>query len=663
MDSLEELSATLEAAEAYLGALAAKELPWPAFRDAELVARRHAERLLASGPQDEAVRAPRGEVRSDGEPPLVADIAEAAVLEPDVVDSADPGLGDDDDLVIELTEDESLDLDADLSFELDDGSVGQQPAALSGPDAPLEAMAEDDTPLVDFDDDTPLVDFDDDPVSADESDGSDSLVAFSDDDFVVFDEAADSPPEAESSGEEALVDDLSSLISIDDEPVARVGYIAYDDDGNVVEEDDGGAHESAAPSPEADDLDRFVSWSDEPVAEDESDIAPAPPPGDEEQPDEAAEDTLALDSDFIDTLSDDTRESSSDDDALGVLDAELFVDDGESEPADSLDVLDDELEEAFADEEDPFMADVGDLDRLRRQAAGQSSAASASPDNAGRQASPDAGRPVTAGLYGGPSLPTIREGHEAKPRAAAIQINAAAGTGKVIGLDEEDEPIAIGDVGDYGEDDDEDYEDEDSAGGFRVSLQAHDDDDEYEYVDDDEDDEAASAEPEPVVLAPAEIDPSQAEVDALFERAESAASAGEMQTGADLYSDVIDLDPDHHRAFVGRGRLYLDLGDYTRAMSDFMTAEDLAPTDPEPQIAIGDLYFARKDYRKAISHFNQALEVAPDHAMAFCRRGISHYYRKNYPQGMEDLMRARKLDEDIPNIDTYIAMARKKAKR
>jgi lipoprotein NlpI len=62
-------------------------------------------------------------------------------------------------------------------------------------------------------------------------------------------------------------------------------------------------------------------------------------------------------------------------------------------------------------------------------------------------------------------------------------------------------------------------------------------------------------------------------------------------------------------------------------------------------------------------HFNRALDVAPDHAMAFCRRGISHYYRKNYPQAMEDLMRARQLDEDIPNIATYIKMAENKAKR
>ena len=66
-----------------------------------------------------------------------------------------------------------------------------------------------------------------------------------------------------------------------------------------------------------------------------------------------------------------------------------------------------------------------------------------------------------------------------------------------------------------------------------------------------------------------------------------------MQQGVNLFSDVLDADPDCVEAFVGRGRLYLDLGDYSRAMSDFMTSEDLSPDNPEPQVAIGDLYFAR----------------------------------------------------------------------
>jgi hypothetical protein len=49
--------------------------------------------------------------------------------------------------------------------------------------------------------------------------------------------------------------------------------------------------------------------------------------------------------------------------------------------------------------------------------------------------------------------------------------------------------------------------------------------------------------------------------------------------------------------------------------------------------------------------------------MAFCRRGISHYYRKNYKEAVDDLLRAERLDPEIPNIQTFVSMARKKVKK
>ncbi|MBX2800867.1 MAG: tetratricopeptide repeat protein [Myxococcales bacterium] len=145
--------------------------------------------------------------------------------------------------------------------------------------------------------------------------------------------------------------------------------------------------------------------------------------------------------------------------------------------------------------------------------------------------------------------------------------------------------------------------------------------------------------------------------------AQALANGGDLYGAADLYSDVIDANPDHVAAHIARGRLYLDLGDFARAMSDFTVAEELAADDPEPRVAMGDLYFARKDYVAAIDYYDVALEVLPSHAMAFCRRGMCHYYRKNYPEALQDLEAAERLDAEIPNLMTYVAMARKRAGR
>lgn len=260
---------------------------------------------------------------------------------------------------------------------------------------------------------------------------------------------------------------------------------------------------------------------------------------------------------------------------------------------------------------------------------------------------------VTAGLYGNPAVPTIREGGEPVPKAAAVQLNSDGGGGRMLGLEEESEPIAVGSADDYGEEEAE-YE----GDGLSIHMQEYEEEEEEE---EEEELELELEEPEPVPQAPA--GPTPQEIATAFSAAQAAAEQGQLQEAADMYSDVIDLDPDHVDAHVGRGRLYLDLGDYSRAMSDFMVAEEIDEQNPEPQVAIGDLYFHRKDYRKAIEYFDAALQMSPNHAMAHCRRGISHYYRKNYRDAVVDLEKANKLDSDIPNISSFISMAKRKAKK
>ncbi|MEZ4321187.1 MAG: tetratricopeptide repeat protein [Myxococcota bacterium] len=338
------------------------------------------------------------------------------------------------------------------------------------------------------------------------------------------------------------------------------------------------------------------------------------------------------------------------------------------------------------DEEETFVADLADIEKMKAKMSGSESdrpsvSASASvsaapkaapaprvmaapPPRVAGVAAVQAGGPagVTAGLYGNPAVPTIRDRNAPKPAAAAIQIDdaqqAAASHGGGAGsLLEEEEVLELGSSEDYGE---EEYEGEGDGLSLDVQEYGEEEEEEIEELDDIELEEL---EPEEVPLEPIDDGPSEAELAALVKKAQAAVAEGDMEAGINFFSDVLDSDPDNVDAYVSRGRLYLDYGDYSRAMSDFMHAETLQPENPEPQIAVGDLHFARKDYNRAIDCFNEALKIAPNHAMAFCRRGISHYYRKHYTQALEDLNKAQKLDDDIPNIRTYIAMAKKKVKK
>jgi hypothetical protein len=254
---------------------------------------------------------------------------------------------------------------------------------------------------------------------------------------------------------------------------------------------------------------------------------------------------------------------------------------------------------------------------------------------------------ATTGSRKVPPTPSVRDAGDAR-RGAAIQLNAAGG-GKVLGQEEDDELIEMGEA-------DIDA-DADTGGGFSLQVE------EYEDVEEEiEEDEPEEMEKLPELPPPpaAPKGPDAGEIRQMLDAAIDAARAGDNDRAILLFSDVLDGDPDNVDAHIGRGRVYLDLSDYARAMSDFTVAEDLAPENPEIQVAVGDLYFARKDYRKAVDFYNVALEMAPNYGMAYCRRGISHYYRKNYPEAVDDLVRAQKLDPDIANIATFVSMAKKK---
>ena len=147
-----------------------------------------------------------------------------------------------------------------------------------------------------------------------------------------------------------------------------------------------------------------------------------------------------------------------------------------------------------------------------------------------------------------------------------------------------------------------------------------------------------------------------------LELARGALKEGALSESVRFYSDVIDRDGQHYDAYLERGRVHLDLGDYGRAMSDFTVANDIHPENPNTGIALADLFFARKEYSRAVEFYTDALRELPEHAMAICRRGICHYYKRSFTKALADLENAYRLDKSIPNIATYVVMAKKKVK-
>ncbi|TNE85648.1 MAG: tetratricopeptide repeat protein [Deltaproteobacteria bacterium] len=251
------------------------------------------------------------------------------------------------------------------------------------------------------------------------------------------------------------------------------------------------------------------------------------------------------------------------------------------------------------------------------------------------------------------ATPQVRAASE-RPGAAAIQLGAEGGP-RVM-APEEDEEIAV-----EAAPDEDDY-DFDSEGGFAVNLE----EDEYEEYEEEEEAPASEPEPEPEPKPKAYAPPpgpSPEVIQGFIDRAKHELSEGGLEAAALSFTDALDGDARNGEVRLQRGRIYMDMGDYSRAVSDFLLAEEIFPNSAEPQVLMGELYSHRKDYSKAINYLDIALRLDPRHPMAYYRRGLAHMKTKEYNKAVDDLGRARALDEDLPGIDHFLGQAMKKAGR
>ncbi len=151
-------------------------------------------------------------------------------------------------------------------------------------------------------------------------------------------------------------------------------------------------------------------------------------------------------------------------------------------------------------------------------------------------------------------------------------------------------------------------------------------------------------------------------IERYLQRAAEMRNRRQAAAAMELYSKVLDLDPDNYEAHIGRGVLNLEAKDYKRAVEEFTRAEKIDPSRPASALGLAEVHFHRKQFNKAIRHYTQCLKLDDKLAQAYCNRGLSYYYQKNYKKAFLDLMRAYDIDPDLPNIKKYLKLVRNKVK-
>jgi len=95
------------------------------------------------------------------------------------------------------------------------------------------------------------------------------------------------------------------------------------------------------------------------------------------------------------------------------------------------------------------------------------------------------------------------------------------------------------------------------------------------------------------------------------------------------------LKKERSKASRDLGEAYMSQKAYTRALREFLKAEQLYAKDPFLQNDLGLAYMAKKQYDKAISHFKYALELKPDFSPARNNLGAAHMEKENWEAAIE----------------------------
>jgi tetratricopeptide (TPR) repeat protein len=107
---------------------------------------------------------------------------------------------------------------------------------------------------------------------------------------------------------------------------------------------------------------------------------------------------------------------------------------------------------------------------------------------------------------------------------------------------------------------------------------------------------------------------------------------GEYDQAISGYSKALELNPRYTEAYLNRG-----------IVSDYGMVLQIDPKDARAFCNRGNIFIEKGQYDKAISDYNKALEINSRDAQVFYNRGVAYYFKC-----LEDIKKAQELGYKIP---------------
>lgn len=103
--------------------------------------------------------------------------------------------------------------------------------------------------------------------------------------------------------------------------------------------------------------------------------------------------------------------------------------------------------------------------------------------------------------------------------------------------------------------------------------------------------------------------------------------------------------------YLNRGRAYIMLGDYEKAIDDFTKSIELKPDAAEVYVERGSIYNFLEKYDKALNDFTRAIILETGFTAAYLGCGVAYFNTGKYEDAADAFTKAEKI---VPSIYAYV---------
>jgi Flp pilus assembly protein TadD len=144
--------------------------------------------------------------------------------------------------------------------------------------------------------------------------------------------------------------------------------------------------------------------------------------------------------------------------------------------------------------------------------------------------------------------------------------------------------------------------------------------------------------------------------DALLERADTAAKAGNWQRALDVLQEAVKIEPDHQGALSGIGTCRLQLGRTQEAVIAFQELLELAPDSPDAHVNLGVAYSLTGNLEEAERACRQALTLDAEHVPSWKNLALIHIQQGRLMEGVQIL--AALVQSNAKDAEAVLLLAR-----